>query len=380
MVPTRTRQAKGKSRLWTALIALTLGFAGFFLMWASAPVARSLGAEEQPEQGVLILLQTLGATLIASGVGFVVLGRAGAEAEQAVAAGMDALHGSVQALDSKLRHSADELQSQFGETVQGLRAEFGEQVERLRTDLIDRMTVLDEAENCGIAHIFLGRRGDREFKMSLVTQMNGASAGSECLVMSNSLRDFVYDTDYKSAFIRAVRRGVRFRILLLDPVSDAAVARATVEEERTVADKGYVQSKIFTSIRDVARALATPSRLGLEGKVAERMNDQVHVRFFPFDPTTHLFVTEHYTFVEQYHRGGGIEIRTALEDDGMEGVDCFGGFVPVLMLRNSSRFAKLLQSHFQNTWDDPLVAARGLREHKYMQQIDEFRRNSGVNA
>jgi len=86
----------------------------------------------------------------------------------------------------------------------------------------------------------------------------------------------------------------------------------------------------------------------------KRIKNQIVVRYFSYDPTTHLIITNNFTVIEQYHRGGDKEIRESLEKDGISSIDCFGGFVPVIMVENSSGFANLLKSHFNNIWRDSL--------------------------
>ena len=195
--------------------------------------------------------------------------------------------------------------------------------------------------------------------------------------MSNSLRDFfgpVHVKEYLSAIFEMLKKEIKIRILLLDPTSDAAKARAMVEEKEKVIRDGYIASTLFTEIKNVADWLNSPPA-GLGEGIIERIKNQINIRFFPYDPTTHIIRTDKFTFIEQYHRGGDDTIREELEKEGIPFIDCFGGFVPILMVDNSAFFAELMKSHFNNIWKSKDVEERDLREKKYYQIISKFEEN-----
>ncbi len=56
-------------------------------------------------------------------------------------------------------------------------------------------------------------------------------------------------------------------------------------------------------------------------------------------------------------------------------IDCFGGFVPVLMVENSAFYAKLMDSHFQNIWNSDDVKMRDLKNNNYYEKILIFERD-----
>ena len=219
----------------------------------------------------------------------------------------------------------------------------------------EKVRIVDEAEQSGIVRIFKTRRRDQSFKTELIKRFNEASRGDEILIMSISLRDFfgpTLDNDYFGAIIDALRRGVCFKILLLDPTSPAAQARAYIEERQVVENQGYAHSALFRAIVEVARRLDNPATLVRDENIAKRIKEQIKVKFYPYDPTCHLIITKCYTFVEQYHRGGDMEILEHLSNYyNIRYINCFGGFVPVFMVSNSSLFARLLRSHFYNIWN-----------------------------
>jgi len=249
-------------------------------------------------------------------------------------------------------------------TVEGIETTFEKEINELAT----KLDVLPEAKKCGIVHIFESRRKDPNYKKELIKQFERCET-EEVLLMSISLRDFFgprLDNEYLTAIFGMLKKGIKFKILLLDPTSEAAKDRALVEEKERVENYGYTGSTLFTEIKSVAERLNNPSPdWVVDEELRKKIKEQIEVRFFPYDPTTQLIITEKFTFIEQYHRGGDKEIRKALEKEGIPSIDCFGGFVPVWMVENSAFFAKLMKSHFMNIWNSDDVKERDLRKNNY---------------
>lgn len=242
-------------------------------------------------------------------------------------------------------------------------------------EMINKLDVLPEAKACKIVHIFENRRTDKKSKKCLIEQFEKQGPNKKVLIMSNSLREFlgpVPENQYIKVIYGMLKKGVVFYILLLDPTSDAAKARAVVEEEKRVKKEGYINSTLFREIKTVVERLDNPSSWVNDDDLIKRIEKQIEVRFFPHDPTTHLIRTNKFMFIEQYHSGGDEEIRCSLEAEGIPFIDCFGGFVPVLMVENSSFFAKLMKSHFNNIWNSDAVKERDLRKNSFFEKILSF--------
>lgn len=254
-------------------------------------------------------------------------------------------------------------------------AKIHKEIEITKDELTDKLEILAETRICGITHVFQSRRrGDDKFKREFVKTLESVEEGTEVLMMSISLRDFFSlraEGEYRNTIKSLLERGVRFQILLLDPVSKAAQARALIEERKTVEKRGYVNSELFSVIKQVANNLNSPSDIFEEEALIEKCKKLIEVRFFPYDPTTHLVITDKFTFVEQYHRGGDEEIRKYLEKHNILAT-CFGGFTPILMLENSALTANLMKSHFKNIWNSDDVQQRDLRKNRYFEQIVSF--------
>ena len=133
--------------------------------------------------------------------------------------------------------------------------------------------------------------------LSLLDALRKVNKGEELLLMSISLRDFFLDanSDYAKLIIDLIKRGVTMRVLLLDPTSESAYHRAFLEQKR-INEYNYTDSALFKAIRDVAEFLANPN-VGYD-ELPELIKNQIQVRFYPYDPTTHLIIGEDFTIVE----------------------------------------------------------------------------------
>ena len=225
------------------------------------------------------------------------------------------------------------------------------------TPPIRREKILEDAEKAGIKRIFTNRRNDPGFEEEIRQQIPNSR---EVLMMANSLRDFFGDVKnarYSDVILKAQEAGTEFKLLLLNPLSEAAKDRAIIENGPIVADDEiYVKSPLFRDIRRVANWLHAKS------------DERTEIRFSSLTPTVFMIRTDRYTFIEQYHIGSlkDAEIRIAKED---EHAYCLGGYVPVLMVDNSSSFAKLMRSHFDNAWD------KAEEFRTVFDEINEFSKN-----
>lgn len=331
--------------LLLALIAI-----GFALLWFSTYLDRF--------NVIYTLMINLGSVLIVSAIAMWILSYAGREIQDVA----DQAFQEFKGIYGKFQATEDSITSNLG---------------NLKDELINKLDILAEAKKCGVVHIFESRRKDPNYKRELIKQLKCTEKQEEVLIMSNSLRDFfgpVHNREYLLAIFEMLRNKVEnkvgIRVLLLDPTSDASIARAMVEEKEKVDRDGYIASTLFTEIKNVAEWLNNPPE-SLDEEIREKIK-KINVRFFPYDPTTHIIRTGKFTFIEQYHRGGDKTIRKDLDKNGFPLIDCFGGYVPVLMVNNSAFFAELMKSHFNNIWGSEDVEERDLRDRNYYQKILEF--------
>ncbi|MGC1120268.1 MAG: hypothetical protein WBA22_04160 [Candidatus Methanofastidiosia archaeon] len=329
-----------KGNEWFLPLVLTV--LGLFLLWFCRFLEQSFE--------VHILMINLGATFIVSAVALWVLSHTGKKVERLVGDEIGALH----------------------REVEGVGKEFITRSDLLRDELMDRMGILKEIETAGIVHIFENRQTDPNFKKELIEQLECVENEGEILIMTNSGRDFFghkHDREYFRAISDALKKDVKIRVLLFDPMSEPAKIRATIEA--LPAQKGkYVDTPLFSDIKDVSKNLKDPDTF--DDDINERIKKQVKVRFVPYDPTAYIIRTGGFSFIEQYNKGGGVAIKEELEKRGFLSATCLAGFVPVFMVDNSSLLAKVMESHFNNTWELEEVKKRDLRDKNYYSKIENF--------
>lgn len=238
-----------------------------------------------------------------------------------------------------------------------------------------------QASNAGILQIFKNRVADAAYKAEFVKAMNGVQTGT-VRIMSNSLRFLLGPQPDMSLYIPmwdALKRDVKFELLLLDPFSDAAHTRAGVEERERFDrnDPRYYQTHLYRDIIAVARTLAEPDLNFIRDEALRKRlkdRDQVQVRFSSADPTTHLVLTDELCLVETYHTGGDDEIKRSLEHMGIPDVHCFGGFITAFLYDRSALTGRLLTTHFEHSWKQ---AGSGPSVEQVLAQHEKLLRSHG---
>jgi excisionase family DNA binding protein len=216
-----------------------------------------------------------------------------------------------------------------------------------------------QAHAAGIRRIFKSRVLDAAYNAEFAAALDAVDAG-EVKIMSNSLRFLLGPLPDRTLFIPmwdALRRGVRFKLLLLDPFSDAARKRSEVEERVTFADDDdrFFETHLYRDILAVTRTLADPHIDFVRDEMLRqriKSRTQVDVRFSTAAPTTHLVLTAESCFVESYHTGGNPGIEDNLMRMGIPKLECFGGFIMACMLTASCPSGELLASHFDHSWQE----------------------------
>ncbi len=219
----------------------------------------------------------------------------------------------------------------------------------------------DDLEPMGICRIFRERRDCPELDECIRDEIQKST---EIKIMANTARDFFGETAKNPKFLKdmlnylaswkkketTVKPGVkksekRIKLILLNPFSEAAFDRYTIEYwGATIGDQkglnNYIGSTYFRDIENVIRWYANNNTY----------HKFIELRFSSLTPTLFLIRTKNYTFIEFYHNGplklAGIDV-----DKKDKGATCIGGYLPVLMISNTSKFGKLMDGHFDFSWD-----------------------------
>lgn len=222
----------------------------------------------------------------------------------------------------------------------------------------------------GIHRIFLSRRHDPSLEEELKPRI--INSREEVLMMGISFRDFFGKKGnskpsavYGHIIEEAILGGVKFRVLLIDPTSEAAKRRAIIESgEENRDDKNYIKCQLFKDIKRVATWLNDPQVNDLRCRISRL----IEVRFYDSMPSIFAIKTDYYTFIEQYHMGN---LKVLGKKYEKKGVLCLGGYVPLFKVDNSRNFGKLIKDHFENIWK----SAESNDLQKVLRKMDDLKKD-----
>ena len=220
-----------------------------------------------------------------------------------------------------LEHASRAMRQQLEETMDQLRRDFA--------------IVTHSIEN-GLTDVLSPRRGDPS-ETSVVRTLSSIlrDARGELRISGFSLREFLDGGQPLYAIIQSLLRNdepVNVRMLLIDPISEAARLRTMVEQGPLVVHtQGAVFSDVVASISAIefiVEAARGRSRFSFEA------------RFCNLNPPFYMVATSETLFLEPYHLG-----RVPGDPP------CIGGFVPVLRFRAGCQMYQRALLHFDYIWN-----------------------------
>jgi hypothetical protein len=205
----------------------------------------------------------------------------------------------------------------------------------------------------GICRVFLSRH-DPDYTKELERCFLDSSA-EEILLLGLSLRDWFGKSSlphHKFAYLveGALRKGTKFRVLLVDPTSDIAKERSEIGCDQILEqDQRHLKSQLFREMRKVMQWIDDPQ---VDSETKRLMKENIKARFYDSFLSLYIIKTADYMFVEQYHTGrlGVLREKKIADDDDWR----HGGYVPVFLVKNNSDFGRLISDHFNNIWEKSL--------------------------
>lgn len=200
----------------------------------------------------------------------------------------------------------------------------------------------------GIIRVFLSRH-DPEYAKELERCFTDKTA-DEILMLGLTLRDWFgkeSESKYAKLLESAVRKGTKIRVLLVDPTSETTKERVLAEKEEIFeSDETLLKSALFKEMKKVLKWLRDPQT---DATTKNLMKTNIKARFYSSLLSVYIIKTAEDMFIEQYHTGK----LGVLQTNKIDNIDdwCHGGFVPVLMVRNTSDFGRLMSDHFNNMWE-----------------------------
>jgi len=261
-----------------------------------------------------------------------------------------------------------------------------ESVFEYKSDELDNKYILKEQQRrllagikeTGIRQIYSDRgTSDKDYRLHLIEHLRKIPKNGEVKIIGVTLARFFgsnYDKEIVSIFFDLLMRGVKFKLLILDPRSAAAVKRAYTDQYELVESHGYVASTILRDLLIVIRKLYEPTPdWCIDDELRDRIKSQIKVRLYDTNPVCHLIILGKYTFVEQYHNGGGPYLRDILgQHKEYSNMPNYTGFIPVFKINRHSIYGHLMTSHFDNIWNSTFSETADIREKTVYESIFDY--------
>lgn len=217
----------------------------------------------------------------------------------------------------------------------------------------------DKKTSLQFEKIFTDRKKDKTYLRKYYKE---ALENSEVVKMVGiSYRDWLTpESDYFDILKEtALTKKVKFKILLLDPLCDAAERRMDIEQPSL--DKVKTKRIGYTLFRNILEIV-----LAYEN-YPKPLQKAVKIRFSQETPTSYVMSTKDYCFVEIYHSGSIDEVKGVEVSPNDQYAKCLGGYVPYFMLASSSLMSRLMDSHCDNL----LARYETNTIHAFKEDLDE---------
>ncbi|MBN1382076.1 MAG: hypothetical protein JXA41_10400 [Deltaproteobacteria bacterium] len=209
----------------------------------------------------------------------------------------------------------------------------------------ESLTILDTCNRAGIRAIFKSRSDD---SVRLRTAIDSAAAKTtEIKLLGVAFRSLFNPSSEYTPHMRSRLDDprVRLRVLLLDPESDAAIRRASIEQGNTTLEdvRFTINNGIPSTINERLKQLKK-QRKEQNGQNTKHPDHEhnVEVRIYDINPMAFMMIFEESLFTEQYHIG---------RPDNLRFGSCIGKHVPVIQYSSGAEASAFLVKHFDKMWE-----------------------------
>lgn len=229
--------------------------------------------------------------------------------------------------------------------------------------------IINACQASGINSIFISRKKDAD---NLRISIEEAVKSTKEVFLLGVAFPSLFNPNYphtENVKERFHNNGIKMRILLLNPDSEAAKRREKIESDNETTDqinKSLVKGIVSITWERIKNILQNNEDLkdrikplyndneGSRVEVANVFweNINIQIGLYDFDPIIFLMGFDECLFAEQYHFGRPKEI--------IQGFTCIGGYVPVIQYSNHSDSYAFFKSHFEYVWG---------KSKQYTQQI-----------
>jgi len=195
----------------------------------------------------------------------------------------------------------------------------------------NRIWGMDSINKAGIRLFIDRKREDKKFMKEFNAEIQDSN---ELLMLGNTFRDFFRErAKYNEIIANAIKKGIKFKILLLDPRSEHARKRAIKEQGELYGMEKYDESILIKDITEVTEWLYN---------VQKSAPTAIEVLYYDSLPMVFLIKTRDVTFIEFYH--------TSRRDIKLSKFIPSKKHTPLLIVENASSFGRFLESHFEYIW------------------------------
>ena len=218
--------------------------------------------------------------------------------------------------------------------------------------------IINSCQASGINSIFISRKKDYD---NLRISIEEAVKSTKEVFLLGVAFPSLFNPDYphtKNVKERFHNNGIKMRILLLNPASQAAKRREEIEKDNETTEqinkslgKGIVSitweriKNILQNNEDLKDRIKPlyneDKRIEVANVFSENIN--IQIKLYDFDPIIFLMGFDECLFAEQYHFGRPKEI--------IQSFTCTGGYVPVIQYSNHSDSYAFFKSHFEYVWN-----------------------------
>jgi hypothetical protein len=219
--------------------------------------------------------------------------------------------------------------------------------------------IVNSCQASGINSIFVSRKKDSD---NLRIAIEEAVKSTKEVFLLGVAFPSLFNPDYphtENVKEKFHNNGIKMRILLLNPDSQAADRREKIERDNETTEqikkslsKGIVSitweriKNILQNNEDLKDRIKPLFNENNRDEVANVFSENINIqiKLYDFDPIIFLMGFDECLFAEQYHFGRPKKI--------IQGFTCIGGYVPVIQYSNHSDSYAFFKSHFEYVWNN----------------------------
>lgn len=257
---------------------------------------------------------------------------------------------------SNLKERSEVLISELGRSIEQRARDTEEKMDGINS----KLELAGKVDVSGIIDIFPDRwetengyHGEIRKHLSEYAEQIGSGkfTGKEIRIMGIALRHFFQNETYKEELTKLKELGVKFRVLLLDAESEAALERSKIESPE-IYEQGYLERLPDEEKENYNLFLDTAMFRDLYGvheyvvSISPPWIENFDVKYYKNDPSYYLIIFPDKLIIENYHYGSVKECEIPSDRP----TQFIGGRIPIFVYDSDCFTSKLISNHFEQIW------------------------------